>query len=458
MRQVKIWEALIPLMVLIIALYSVMAVLHIHLGYAVFAALLSAILMSKLGGVPFWMIFRYMWQGIKPTVYILIFFLLVGILIGIWHLSGTIPAMIYYGLKLVHPHTFYLSVFAVTSLVSLLLGTSMGTVSTVGVALIGIAFSLKFSLPITAGAIISGAFLGDRSSPVSSSANLTAVITQTELYSNLRHMMNTIAAPLFITSIIYLYLGQQVNGYISMELPILDQLSAHFDLGWLVLSPPLLVFILSLLRVKTTLLITSGILLGSGVAIFIQGNNIQDIMKTALFGYQSSMGLSELSQVIQGGGIVSFLSMELVILLSASLTGLMEGTGSLQVLLNSILSSIRSPRSLNIFSMVISILVCLLTANQTMAIIIPGKILLPLYKRLDVSPKNLARALSDSGVMVVSLIPWSVVGLLCTNILGVATASYLPFAFLCWLTPATAALFSLNPGFSTFIRMQKFHR
>ncbi|AEF93854.1 Na+/H+ antiporter NhaC-like protein [Desulfotomaculum nigrificans CO-1-SRB] len=444
MQQISFLAALTPIVVLITSIYLTVAVYHININYGLAFAVLVGMAVALQAGVPVQKIWGMIIEGVKPTVYILLLFLLIGVLIGTWHLSGTIPAMIYYGLHLVHPQTFYLSSFIICCIVSMLLGTSMGTVSTVGVALMGIAHRLGLSLPATAGAVVSGAFFGDRSSPLSSSANLTAVITGTELYSNLRYMINTIIAPVLISAATFYLLGQWAkHPHLSGQLSILSQLARSFDLNPVVLLPPLLVLILSLLRVNTQRVLMIGALLGMVVAVYWQHAGLAEIIRTAVMGYHGPARLGELNQVIKGGGMVSFINMDLVIIFSAALTGILEGIGALNLLLKRILMSVRSLRSLTILSIVSSILMLFVTANQTLAIIIPGKVLLPLYRQFSFAPKNLARNLADSGVMVVPLIPWSVAGLICANVLGVSTMRYLPFALLCWVTPLMALLVSL---------------
>lgn len=438
-RAPTLLEAMAPVVILIILLCLVLAVLHVSFLYALTLEIIATAALGLRLGFNLRELGRMIVDGVRPTITILIFFMLIGSLIGLWHLSGTIPAIIYYGIQVVKPSTFYPSVFLVAGAVSMLLGTSLGTIGTLGVALMGIAGGLGLSLPVTAGAVISGAFLGDRSSPLSSSANLTAAITGTDLYGNLRHMAVTIALPLAASMGGFYLLGRGAavavgGGY----RPVLALLENNFRLGLPVLLPAILVPVLSLGRVDPKKVLLAGAASGLLVALFYQHSGVMTAVRASLLGYSGPPGLGELHGVIRGGGIAGFLEMDLVIVMAASLTGLLEGMGVLPLLLEKAQGRIKGQGGLISATVLTSVAVALVTANQTLAIIIPGRILRPLYQKFLLSPKTLARALSDSGVMVVPLIPWNVAGIFSSSALGVPTMSYLPYTLLCWLTPLAA--------------------
>ncbi|MCL6635374.1 MAG: sodium:proton antiporter [Peptococcaceae bacterium] len=433
-------EAMVPVAVLAGSLFLALFVVHVSFVYALAAATASAAALGLRLGFSLPELGRMAAAGIRPTIYILVFFMLIGALMGIWHLSGTIPSMIYYGIQAVHPSSFYLSAFLVTGAVSMLLGTSLGTIGTLGVPLMGIAGGLGMSLPATAGAVISGAFLGDRSSPLSSSANLTAAVTDTSLYHNLRHMAVTIAPPLAASAGGFYFLGLGAGAAGGGDYrPVLALLEENFRLGVPVLLPVFLVLALALGRTDPRKVLLAGSAAGLLVALFYQHCGLTAAARAVLLGYSGPPGLGQLGR-LRGGGLAGFFEMDLVIVVAAALTGLLEGTGVIALLLEKAQGYIRGQGGLVSATVLTSIAVAAVTGNQTMAIIIPGRIMLPLYRKFMLAPETLARALADSGVMVVPLIPWNVAAIFSSSALGVPPADYIPCALLCWLTPPAAVI------------------
>ncbi|MTI46457.1 Na+/H+ antiporter NhaC family protein [Sporosalibacterium faouarense] len=425
----------------------ILIISSVLLGYSAFWGILGGIIVcvifSKINGFSFINILDMAYNGIKSAYIVLIIMILIGIIISIWMGSGTIPALMYYGFNYLSNTNFTLATFIISSFISLILGTSVGTISTAGIPLMGIGIGIGVPPYVTAGAIVSGAFLGDRTSPMSSSANLTAVITDTDLYENIKYMIVTLI-PVLIFSLLFYYLigknyvlTQNVLGEIST---IKSLINDNFNISPLLLLPPVVIIVMSLLKVNIKYNLISGIILGILLSFIYQNSNIYEIIQTAIFGFNSSN--PNINEIISGGGFIAMKGILSIVGGATALYGILEGTNMIKPIINSFIKNINTIPSLIIKTCILSILMDIITLNQTLSIIVPGKSMKNTYKELNVSNNILARTIGDSGTVVAPLIPWNINGLVISVALGASVIKYAPFAILCYLLPLSTMVLS----------------
>ena len=378
-----------------------------------------------------------------PVVHVL---LLIGMLTAIWMAAGTVPALVYYGTGLISAQFFILWAFLLTSAVSVLTGTSFGTVGTLGIALMMIARSSHIEGNPVAGAIIAGAFVGDRCSPMSSSAHLVASITRTSIYGNLRNMVVSGFWPTVFSVGFY--------GVLSLFFPatfgdnlVISELPNFFDLSPISVLPAIVLLLLALLQVEVKLAMLMSIGLGIAIAHHTQQYSLLQITQFTLFGYHLNQD-TPLQAILLGGGLLPMAKATLVVLLSTAFAGLFSGSGVLGFA-NSWLKGIRTQRQLGRTTVLVAIIANLFGCTQTIAILLTGQIMQPHYQAYWLQPsllqgafsetndnigrEQLALALEDSAVVIAPLIPWNIAGLIPATLLGVGPG-FIPYTtYLLWL-------------------------
>lgn len=314
---------LITFLILIISIYN-----GVFMGIPLLIGFFIFVFISWRRGFSLRDIFMMSYTGGKKAFVVLEIFILIGAITAIWMAAGTVPGVVYYGIKFMNPHFFILYAFLISSLVSFLLGTSLGTVSTVGLALIVMAKGGNINLNVTAGAIISGAYFGDRCSPMSSSANLVANLTETNLFINIRNMFKTAAIP-FILSVI-LYTIFSLNQPLSFAKSSIDsELINIFNINWVVLLPAIIIIIFSIFKVNVKISMLFSILIASIISVLLQHHSIIEVLKFLFLGFHLDSS-SPLYTIIKGGGILSMWQASLVVYVSCSLAGIFDGTNMLK--------------------------------------------------------------------------------------------------------------------------------
>lgn len=404
-------------------------------GYPLLLTLALFCLRYWLAGWPLPALAAMMRAGVAKSSGVLTILLLIGVLIAAWMAAGTVPALVYYGLQLIQPRLFVLSAFSLTALVSLLIGTSFGAAGTIGVALMIMARGSSLNLDLVAGAIIAGAYVGDRCSPMSSSAHLIATLTSTDLYRNLRAMLTSSAVPLALTLVIYWWLSWQ-NPLSSTETPIGPAIAASFSLHPAVLLPAIAVLLLAGLRVpvKRTMAISLG--LAVGLSLWLQGYSGLALAEMLLRGFKIESS-PVLAPLLQSGGLLPMARICLVVVISTALSGLLSGTQSLRQL-SQPLANLRGQRSLFLGTIGISLLTAAYGCTQTLAILLTQTLMLPHYQQAQMSPEQLALDLENTAVVLAPLVPWNIAGLVPAALL-MSDAGFVPYAVYLYLVP----LFSL---------------
>lgn len=372
---------------------------------------------------------RMIWSGVRTIGNILCLFALIGLLTGVWRAAGTIPCIIHLSLPLVDPSLFLLWAFLLCAGMSLLLGTSFGTVSTLGVICMLLARTAGLDDGPVAGAILSGIYVGDRSSPLSSSAALVCSLTGTALYDNIRIMWRTAALPLGLTCLAYVFLSSS-SGDMPVSVSVTSALEEHFVLSGWALLPAICVVVLSLLRVNVKVVMMASILLGILVCLLVQRLPVEDVLRSLVWGYAPRPGI----EMLAGGGLLSMASVGGIVLLASSYAGILEATGLLGGLRRAhtwLAGHIGRIRATVLTSIPLSAISC----NQTLAIILVHQLCAPAHAQRS----EMAMVLENSAVLVSVLIPWSIAGSVPCAALGV-DASCLPYAFFLYLVPLLTCL------------------
>lgn len=381
------------------------------------------------------------WGGMKSTLIALSILLLVGGLIGVWMAAGTVPTLVYYGLVFASPRFLVPVAFLLALAVSMMLGTSVGTLSTLGVAIMGVAHGIGAPVPLVAGALVSGALFGDRSSPLSGSLNLNVAMTGTDMREMVGRLWRTGGPAVAFTLALYIVAGlwlAPAGG--SAGSGLRESLAASVVLSPWLLMPPLVVLGLSFARVKVKWALGLGILAGILLAVLVGKQQVLEPLMAGLFGYVAQTGDASLDRILSGGGLVPMVHQVILILTAGALNGIMESTGMMSLVLERVVEGIRRPLGMVAATMAISTAVAGIAANQALAIIIPGRMLRSVYQRAGLPITLLSRALADSGTLFAGLIPWNVMSVLAAAALGVPALSFAPYAFLAFVLPAFSLL------------------
>ena len=392
-------------------------------------------------------------HGITLAMGAILILMIVGTMIGTWIQGGIVPSMIYYGLKSLSPGIFLVATLIICSIVSLGTGSSWSTAGTVGVALIGVGKGLGIPVSMVAGAIISGAYFGDKMSPLSDTTNLAPAVAGTDLFSHIRHMVYTTVPGYILSIILYALLGTRVSGG-SLETQnietILSTLKSNFFIHPILLLPPCLVIVMVIMKIPPLPALLGGTVLGGMFAMLTQSRSLADIILSAKSGYVSETGVKMVDDLLTRGGLDYMMNTVALIICALSFGGIMERTGMLEVLAKSLLKRVKSTGSLVATTIVSCIGMNAIASDQFIAIVIPGRMYKNAFDSRGLHPKNLSRCLEDSGTLSSPLIPWNSCGAYMWATLGVNPLLYLPYAFLNLANP----IVSLFYGY-TGITMEK---
>lgn len=388
--------------------------------------------------------FRYLIEGGKKSLGVLKIFILIGAIVSLWMISGTVPSIVYYGINLIHPSFFAVSAFILSAFISMLLGTSFGTIGTVGISLIVMARAGGGNTLIIAGAILSGAYLGDRASPMSSSANLVASITNTNLYDNIKRMTKTSLMPLILSLGLYLILSlfMPVN-YSNSD--ILSQLTETFNINIIALLPALIIIVLSFFKIEVKISMFISMTVAAIISFIFQHATFSEIIKTAIFGFQLPID-NPLYSIIKGGGIISMIKLAFIVFLSSALTGIFQEANLLNFI-EDYLNKIKRPDTLFLTTIITSIISSMVGCTQVLAVMLTKMTMNDTYIRLGYDKERLALDLENSAIVIAPLIPWNVAVLVPLTTLGVDARAIL-FSFYLILLPLISLM-------STYLKSHK---
>src|SRR5690625_3991470 len=444
-REMNVWFALLPMIGLIIsaalAVFTWDVSMHIPL-------IIGVVLAS---GIAF--ICGHSWQDIQemmvrgvsralPAVFILF---IIGMIVGSWIASGVIPTIIFYGLSMIEPTIFIPLVALITGLVSITLGSSFVSIATVGIAFMAIGEGLGFSGGIVAGAVVSGAFFGDKLSPLSDTTNIAPAMAETDLFSHIKHMLWDTIPAFVIALIMYAVIsntktagGQTDSGVISSITTGLDDL---FVIHPLLLLLPVLTIILMIFRVPAIPALAGVGMLGGFVAVVVQGTPVSEIVQTMTSGFSAESGDEAVDSLLHRGGLTSMLDTVGLLILATAYGGILEGAGMIDALTRQLMAKIHSTGSLILSTTLSTFLVAFASGAQFLAIILPARTFLDKYKEMNIDTKNLSRCVEASGTVGINLVPWGIPAVFAAGVFGISPGQFIPFVFFVFLVPLINVLF-----------------
>lgn len=409
---------------------SILADSYIGIGVNLVLILLSLLALKK--GFSLEEIIDSGFSSGKKAFLVMKIFLLVGAVSSIWIMSGTIPIVVYQGVRLMNPEYFYLSSFLITSVVAFLLGSSFGTAGTVGIAMIAIGKGLGADLSIVGGTVISGAYFGDRCSPVSSSANLVATLTETNLYTNIKNMFKTGSIPFIITGILYVFCNSNGDKIVK-NISMLELLESNFNLSYLNFLPIGIILFLTLFRTNVKISLSLSILAAIFLSFFIQGYEIIDIFKTLIFGFFFEEK-NPLYNILKGGGVISMWKTCMIVFISCCLSGIIQKLQLFNKLESFILKS-KNEMGLYIWTMIVSIITGMFGCNQSIAVVMTIDIMKNSYKIKEIAKEKFAIDIENSAIVLSALIPWNLASLVPATVMEMKNFEYLIYSFYVILLP-----------------------
>lgn len=456
-RPLSVAEALLPLLTLVGLLIAGALTIGLTgemLVAALLAAAASAGFVAARHGVTWDAIQRSTGDKIASVLPAILILLSIGMLIATWVLSGTIPWLVYWGVRLVRPELLIVTAFLATAVMSLCTGTSWGSAGTIGVALMGMAGALGAPLAATAGAVVSGAYFGDKLSPLSDSTNICAIGADAPLYAHIRHMLYT-AVPSFVIALIVYAAAARLAPISGDGLPdsarvLLADLDSVFNLHWIVLLPPAVVVWSIMRSTPAALAITLSSLVAAAIGIFVQGFGVQDAVSAAVAGFRVEMvGATgaepatlgpAFTTLVQRGGLYSMATTLIVVISAFLLAGAMDAAGALDLLIRRMLDAVRSVFGLIAATMAAGATMIGLTSHGGVTALVIGGLFQQAYRERGLDTVNLSRSLEDSVTITEPLMPWTVSAVFMATTLGVPTTQYAPWAVFCYGGPVFSLL------------------
>lgn len=445
-KKATIGHALIPILVLMVSLFIGIS----YLGVDAQIPLIIGIIVASAVGI---LMLGFSWaelekgaiETIQMSMQAILILMIIGTVVGTWILCGTVPAMIYYGLQILSPGIFLVATCLICCIVSLATGSSWTTAGTVGIALMGVGLGLGMPAEIVAGAVVSGAYFGDKISPLSDTTNLAPAMAGSTLFEHIKYMLYTTVPSLLIALVLYGIIGSKYAGSqldTSNIQIILDGIAANFNISPILFLPPIIVIGMVIMKVPAIPGLMSGTILGGIFAAIFQGSSFGDILNTAHYGFEIESGVDMVDELLNRGGLDSMMWTVSLILLAMVFGGIMERTGMLQALAGAILKIANNTGSLVLATVLTCIAINILAADQYLAIVIPGRMYKDAFDERGLEPRLLSRTLEDAGTLTSSLIPWNTCGAYMQSVLLVSPLAYAPYAFLNLINPVIAVIYA----------------
>jgi len=456
-KELNLLEALVPVVVLMALLayniffaegemfgaYSNQFILLIGAGVAFIDGLLNKVTPSR--------ILKEIWDNLRSVFIPIMILFLVGALAGTWLISGVIPAMVYYGLQVLSPEIFLPASVVISAIISIATGSSWTTSATVGIALVGIGTALGIYPGMIAGAVISGAYFGDKMSPLSDTTNLAPAMAGTDLFTHIKYMSYTTVPTITVTLIVLGIISLSIEPTGSTDLSnLLNSIEATFYITpWLFLVPAG-VIILILFKTKPIAALAAGVILAIVFAFIFQTDVLQSIddssIKTVITSIFTDVSITtdneKLNDLFSSGGMQGMLWTILLIICAMVFGGVMDGIGALSRITKALLSVASTVFGLFASTVISCLGLNTIASDQYLAIVIPGKMFKKAYQNKGLAPENLSRTLEDSGTVTSVLIPWNTCGAYQSGVLGVSVADYFVYTIFNWLSPFTTLLFA----------------
>ena len=459
----KLWEAIVTLVILIVSLAVGIMYYEVDPHVPMFVGVIAAALMAMYLGYKWEEIEKSMMDGIYKALQSCCILIIVGILIGVWINAGVVPSMVYYGLKILHPAIFFIAVVLICSITSLATGTSWGTMGTMGVAFMGIGFGLGMDPGMTAGAILSGAYFGDKMSPLSDTTNLAPAMAGTDVMSHVKAMLLPTAVTYGIVLVIFGIMGatqyhggdadmSRVNEF-AMALNAAE--GGVFNINPILLLPPVVVIVAVAMKVPAIPGITLGIVVGGALGMIFQPNcNLGSIFNFGINGYEfndAALAMFEanlteetaytMTRLLESGGILNMMFSVSMTIIAMMFGGIMEYTHQLEVVVDQLKKLARGPVGLVTLTEATCVFSNMTMPEQYISIVVPGRMYAEEYRKMGVHPTVLSSALEGAGTVTSALIPWNTCGVFIADTLDIEVVKYGPWALFNWMMPVINVLF-----------------
>ena len=439
-RMPKLWEALLVLGLLIAVLAVGIIVYGVDPHIPMFVGTIGAALMALRLGYKWSAIEKSMLDGIYKALQSIIILAIIGILTGVWLDAGVVPTMIYYGLQILSPGIFYLGALLICSITALATGTSWGTMGTMGVALMGIGFGLGMNPAITAGAIISGAYFGDKMSPLSDTTNLAPAMAGTDVMTHVKFMLPSTIVTYLVAAVFFLVMGlvQYQGGEADMSsvTTLSTALKDMFTINPLLLLPPVVVIVAVALKMPAIPGIVLGIVTGAVVGLIFQPEcSLGSLFSCGMNGFSCETGIYEIDELLNSGGLMNMMFSISMTIIAMMFGGIMEDTHQLEVIVDKVKTLAKSPAGLVALTEVTCVASNATMPEQYISIVVPGRMYAEEYRKKGLHPATLSNALESAGTVTSALIPWNTCGVFILGTLNIGVAEYAPYAVFNWLMP-----------------------
>ncbi len=434
-----------PLFILVIS--TVFIICCIVLSFPLYMGFILGIIFTSIvlfkSGFELKLLMNTIFLAIKQVENLSIIILMIGATTSIWLSSGVVQTIMYYGFEQIKGINFLVAAFLIMVAVSVFMGTAVGTISTVGISLLGIGKGLDIPVEIVVGVLVSGGFIADKISPLSGLVNLTMSTVNINYKQYVKGLLVSLIPTIIITAIIYYFIGKNYtfSDYSQLEF-YKTEISKVFNTSLILLILPLTIIVLSVFGLNSVLTIFIGVILGSVLSIIFQDMNLFEVLKAMVFGYHGNTASSELNEMLNSGGMVSMLEVILVVVSGVVLVKLFETGNILLPIMDKLMGKVKTKISLILRTMLVSSLLTIITCDQTTGIILPGSVMQEKYKEFNLDNTVLARIISDSGTIIAPLMAWNVNAFIITPILGVSANDYALYAVLCYICPIITIIVS----------------
>lgn len=443
-KEFSFFMAMIPLTVMVITMLYAIVVLETDPHLPLMIGTITAAIVALISGFKFDDLEEMMYKGVRLALPAVIIIMLVGLIIGSWIGGGVVATMVYYGLMIISPQYFLVTICLICGIVSLAIGSSWSTMATIGVAGMGIGVSMGINPAMIAGAVISGSYFGDKMSPLSDTTNLAAGLTNTDLFVHIKHMLYTTIPGLLVALTVFFFIGINVIGSNTTSPEdiqvMMTSMSENFIISpWLLLVPGLVILCI-ILKIKAVPALVIGVLLGFLCSIFVQGETLADSASFLMNGFVLESNNAMVNDLFSRGGLLDMMYTVSMTIVAMTFAGILEYTGMLRSIMNQILKIAKGT-----FGIISATIVSCFATNATcseqyVSIVVPSRMFLRTYIENNLHSKNLSRSLEDGGTLTSVFVPWNTCGVFIYGTLGVSALEYAPFAILNFTVPVIALI------------------
>mgnify|MGYP000675998682 CR=1 FL=1 len=447
-KKLSFAKAMILLLIAVVTIFVVKAKIGGDTSVSLLCAAAAVSALAMIWGIKWENIEHEVKENFKSMASPLMILMCVGLLVGTWMISGTIPTMIYYGMKFLSPGIFLVMTCLIAAIMSVMTGTSWGTVSTVGVALMGVSAGLGIPLAYTAGAVTAGALFGDKLSPLSDTTVMAAAVAEVNIIDHIKYMLLTTVPSLIVSLVLYGVLGAKYAGMAGDDYSaIMETLQSTFNINVIMLIPPIVVVTLIVLKKPTIPTFFSGILTAMILAWIFQGASFSDVIFAMGKGYTESTGIDIVDTMVLRGGLSSMLSTIVLVLAAGVFGGPLKASGTVEIIVEKLSKAVKNDKQMMITVALLHLVLFLIVVSYYVSFVVIGNMTKDLYDKFGLKRTNLSRMLEDTGTATAPLIPWSLSGAFYSSTLGLPVWDFVLYAPITYLGMGFALIYILT-GFT----------